>query len=71
MIKKIKIVLALKHSDVIMLINVKMPTVVGILTFIIIINTSSELSLKKKMIYNLAAWITSMSVDNIEQAPRL
>ena len=34
------ILLASKHSDVvlIMLINVKMPTIVGILTFIIIIN---------------------------------
>ena len=41
---------ALSHSDVvfIMLINVKMPTIVGILTFMSRINScSAELSMKK------------------------
>ena len=47
------IVLALKLSDVvfIQLINVKMPTVVGILTFISRIDLSSVVEHEKKLVY--------------------
>ena len=56
----------LKHSDVvfILLINVKMPTIVGILTFMSMINfLPVELSMKKFCVLGCNVGYQSMKVD--------
>ena len=51
----------LKFHEFILLINVKMPTIVGILTFISMINTASEsLKARKCFIFQHLVFMSSM-----------
>ena len=61
--------LAFSLADVvfIMLINVKMPTIVGILTFMsMIMSCSVELSMKKVVFYKLGTWFGAKLFDTDE-----